>query len=260
MSPTPPRTLVKELLDLAKCWIDVPLGLASQFQQDRASGSYQATFNKTDPLVSVCVGTYNRAKLLSERCVPSILAQSYRNIELIVVGDGCTDDTTERLGKITDERLHFTNLPDRGQYPQNPRFRWMVAGTHSVNHALRMARGDFIAHLDDDDEYFPNRVEELVDFMMDRRLDLAWHPFYMQNQDGSWTLRSCETLEMGSITTSSCFYHHWLRRIEWDINAYKLLEAGDWNRFRKFRYIGVEAARHPEALLRHYKERNQQTD
>ena len=52
---------------------------------------------KEDPLVSVYVPTYNRADLLMERAVGSILAQTYRNFELIVVGDHCTDDTAERL-------------------------------------------------------------------------------------------------------------------------------------------------------------------
>jgi hypothetical protein len=50
-----------------------------------------------------------------------------------------------------------------------------------------------------------------------------------------------------------------LARIGWDINAHLLAEPGDWNRLRKFLYLGVKAQRVPEALLRHYKERAQKS-
>ena len=48
-----------------------------------------------------------------ERCIPSILGQTYDNLELIVVGDGCTDETDELLTAIDDPRLNFINPPER---------------------------------------------------------------------------------------------------------------------------------------------------
>jgi glycosyltransferase involved in cell wall biosynthesis len=132
----------------------------------------------------------------------------------------------------------------------------MVAGTKSVNHTLKMARGDFVTHLDDDDEYLPNRLRALLEVAQNRRLGLVWHPFYFETDQG-WQVRDCLKFEKGSITTSSSFYHGWLARIPWNPHAYRFYEPGDWNRFRKFRYLGVPAARHEGILLRHYRERNQ---
>lgn len=258
--PGPVQTLISNSMDRARSWVDASPARARDLEQARNSDSFQGVYDKSEPLVSVCVGTYNRAELLTTRCLPSILGQTYRNLDVIVVGDACTDDTFERLKAFRDKRLRYVNLEQRGVYPENPRFRWMVAGTKSVNHALGMAQGDFITHLDDDDEYLPDRIEKLLRFSLSRHLELAWHPFYMQNTDESWHIRPCEELAYGSITTSSCLYHHWFKRIEWNINAWKLREPGDWNRFRKFKHLKVRAGRFPEPLLRHFRERAQRPD
>ena len=57
------------------------------------------------------------------------------------------------MAKIKDPRVRFHNLRRRGKYPANAMRRWMVAGTGAANQALRSARGDYITHLDDDDEF-----------------------------------------------------------------------------------------------------------
>jgi len=251
------RTKVKRTVDTAKCWLDVDRGLVQSCHHARQSNEYQAVYSKSKPLVSVCVTTYNRGELLVERCLPSILGQTYANLEVIVVGDCCTDDTAKLIEKINDRRLCFVNLPTRGDYPKNPRLRWMVAGTQSINHALQLSTGDFITHLDDDDAYAPDRIEKLVEFTQSNRLDFVWHPFHMQAPDLSWYIRECAEFQKGSVTTSSSFYHAWFKRIGWNPKAYRFYEPGDWNRFRKFRYIGVEAAHYPEPLLWHYRERSQ---
>ncbi len=258
LSPLKPfYSLAQNLLDTPKSWLDVNGELIGNLKIARNSEKFQHVFDKSEPLVSVCVGTYNRAAELMERCIPSILNQTYQNLEVIIVGDACTDDTFERLNTFKDLRLRFVNLPQRGDYPSNPRHRWMVAGTQPTNHALNMSTGDFITHLDDDDEYLPDRIEKLVRYSQEHRLELVWHPFFMENQTGDWYIRPCHKMMLGGITTSSSFYHGWFKRIEWNINAWKLREPGDWNRFRKFKYIKVKALRYPEPLLRHYRERNQ---
>ena len=248
---------LKKQLDSFKSRVDVSDDLFDRFQEDRTSESYQEVFVKRDPLVTVCVGTYNRGHLLLDRCLKSILNQDYKNIEVIVVGDCCTDDTEQLVAEIKDERLYFINLPERGKYPDNPQFRWMVAGTTTMNHALSLAKGDFITHLDDDDEYMPGRITKLVTFIQKTRADIIWHPYWRQNDRYKWRLSEGRTYDAGQVTTSSVFYHNWLKQIPWDINAYKYLEPGDWNRFRKIKYLGVKATRYDEPLLKHYREMQQ---
>jgi glycosyltransferase involved in cell wall biosynthesis len=207
-------------------------------------------------LVTVAVATYNRARLLTERCIPSVLGQTYDNLELIVVGDGCTDETEEVMPEIRDPRLTFVNLPERGSYPADPVRRWMVAGTQALNKAMSMARGDFVTHLDDD-EYMPDRLEKLVEFAIDNRCDFVWHPCWSEDQEGNWKSIEAPHFVHSHVTTSSVFYRSWFTRIEWNVDAHLLMEPGDWNRFRRIKYIDPVMMRYPEPLLKHYRQMNQ---
>jgi glycosyltransferase involved in cell wall biosynthesis len=206
------------------------------------------------PLVSVCVTTWNRAALLTERCIPSVLGQTWEHLEMIVVGDGCTDDTGERVARIKDPRLTFINQTERGAYPRDPERRWMVAGTHAINRARRMAKGDWVTQLDDDDEYTRDRLEKLVRFAAETAADFVWHPFWVEDASGSWAINDAQEFASGQLTNGSVFYRSWFTKIEADINAHRLLEPGDWNRYRRIRHINPVMRRHPEALLRHYRE------
>lgn len=213
-----------------------------------------------DPLISVCVATYNRPQLLLERCVPSILAQTYPNLELIIVGDGAAEPTVNAIKSIRDSRLRWENVDEklRANYPprdgKNNKF-WMVAGTNALNRGLELARGEFITHLDDDDAYVPDRLEKLLRFAQQKRADFVYHPFWFEPQPGVWKLKEADSFTFGQITTSSVFYRSWLKTIPWDINAHELNEPGDWNRFRKMKYLGVVHARYPEPLLNHFQEK-----
>src|SRR5215213_8124219 len=193
-----------EQVDLLKSSLEVPQDLVEAFFEWKAR-----TPIPSDPLVTVAVATYNRARLLTERCIPSVLGQTYDNLELIVVGDGCTDETEEAIAEIRDPRLTFVNLPQRGSYPAEPMRRWMVAGTQALNKAMSMARGDFVTHLDDDDEYMPDRLEKLVEFAIENECDFVWHPFWLEDSEGNWTLIEAPRFVRTQISTSSVFYRSW---------------------------------------------------
>lgn len=245
-----------ELL-LLKSRVDTEPGLFPALAAERLSPAYRQRRENPSPLVSICIATYNRGELVCDRAIASLLEQTHRNIEVIVIGDHCTDDTEARVAAIRDSRLRFVNLPERGNYPEEPHRRWCVAGTTPVNVALSMAEGDFITHLDDDDRHVPDRIEKLLTFVRSEALELAYHPFTCENQNGSWTVNGADRFELGRITSSSIFYDRFFARIPWDIDAHLLDEPGDWNRLRKFAYLGARIGRHPEPLLEHFRERNQ---
>jgi glycosyltransferase involved in cell wall biosynthesis len=118
-----------------------------------------------NPLVSVCVPTYNRGSLLVERAVSSVLSQTYKNLELVVVGDHCTDNTVELLAQIDDPRLRFYNLPHRKRnYPPTVESHWFVGGAIPANKAMELARGKWIARVDDDDTWSSDHIEALLRF------------------------------------------------------------------------------------------------
>ncbi|HEY0130692.1 MAG TPA: glycosyltransferase family 2 protein [Allosphingosinicella sp.] len=255
LKPLGIRTRIREEWRSLK---DLGFAARSAFRKDRKGAAYQAAFDEPEPLVTVCIATFNRGRLLTERSIPSILAQTYRNLELIVIGDGCTDDTAERVAAIDDPRLRFENFTERGRYPEDPHHRWMVAGTGATNRALSIARGSFVTHLDDDDEHDPSRIEKLLALIRRERADLVYHPFHYEMPDGTWRTNSADRFGIGKVTTSSMFYHRRLAEIPWDVEAWKYLEPGDWNRLRKLRFLGVRSVRHPDPLLSHYRERSQE--
>lgn len=106
--------------------------------------------------VSVIVPTFNRTELLMKRCLPSVLAQTDRDWECHVIGDGTEQETVDAMAGVvrSDSRFRFTNLP-HAEYPEDPVQRWGLLGLVSLNYGLDHALGDWIAVLADDDEFAP---------------------------------------------------------------------------------------------------------
>lgn len=251
------RRLCKPLEDPILNVRELGLAARAEFQRERETPQYQAAFDQAEPLVSICIATFNRAELLRERSLRSCLDQTYRNIEIIVVGDACTDDTERMMATVSDSRVRFVNLKQRGEYPEDPHLRWMVAGTAAVNHALGMASGHFITHLDDDDEHAPERLEVLLKSLIEKRADLVYHPFHFETAHHKWRVNRARSFRYVNATTSSIFYHQYFRSVPWDPMAYRFREPGDWNRLRKIRFLGAHIMRDPRILLSHYRERSQ---
>jgi glycosyltransferase involved in cell wall biosynthesis len=99
------------------------------------------------PIVSVVIPTRNRP-LLAARAVRSALAQTFADLEIVVVVDGADSDTVPGLSAIHDARVRFVELPRS------------VGGSEARNVGVRNARGEWIAFLDDDDEWFPDKTEK----------------------------------------------------------------------------------------------------
>lgn len=234
--------------------VELGMDIAHELERARTTEQFQEVFVKNEPLVSVIIATYNRSSLLLERSLASILGQTYTNFEVIVVGDHCTDNTFDLLAAVEDPRLRYTNLAQRGPYPEDARRRWMVAGSPAMNEGLRMAKGDFITHLDDDDTHPAHRLELLVEQAQQRRAELLWHPFRREHLDHGWVTIDAPQFAINQATTSSIFYHQWFSRIEWDVDAHYALEPGDWNRLKKFAWLDVKRERVDEPLLDHYLE------
>lgn len=192
-----------------------------------------------DPLVTVRIATYNRAQLLVERAIESVLNQSYKNLEILVVGDACDDATSEAVQTIRDDRLCFVNLPTRGTYPEAPRTAWrQVAGTHPMNAALVLARGNWIAPCDDDDSFTPNHVERLLTHAIENRLEMVWSRTALRRDD-NWRVTTGPELKMGQISHGSVLYSLGLRFFRHSNTSWKLGEPGDWNLWRRMRDAGV---------------------
>lgn len=103
------------------------------------------------PLVSVIVPAYNAERFL-ERSLRSALAQTYRNLEIVVVDDGSSDRTAEIARGTGDPRVRYLSQPNRGQGPAR-------------NNGIRASAGAYVTLLDADDYYLPEKVGRQVEFL-----------------------------------------------------------------------------------------------
>lgn len=104
------------------------------------------------PLVSVVIPTHNRAALL-KRALESVRAQTHANLEIIVVDDASDDNTARVVDDIEDSRIRYIrHESNRG-------------GSAARNTGIAAAIGSYIAFLDDDDEWLPEKVEEQLKAM-----------------------------------------------------------------------------------------------
>ena len=245
-------------LDALRSRIDLGDAAHRAFQVDRRTSEFRSVFAQPDPLVTCVVATYNRADELVDRSLASLRAQTHSNLQIVVVGDRCTDDTAKRVAGLRDSRIEYVELTDRAEYPEDPRWRWMVAGGPAMNEGLRRAEGAFVTHLDDDDRHEPHRVETLVAAAQAHEAEMLWHPFHVEREDG-WHVNPAREFASGMVTTSSIFYHSWFRRVEWDPASYLTREPGDAHRIRRIAWLGPVLHRHPLPLLWHHRERRQQS-
>ena len=102
-----------------------------------------------DPRVSVIITTHNRATLLP-RAVHSVLAQTYGDYEIIVVDDGSSDDTQAVIADFEDQRIRSVRRNRSG------------GASAARNTGISKSRGEYIAFLDDDDEWTPTKLERQV--------------------------------------------------------------------------------------------------
>jgi hypothetical protein len=120
------------------------------------------------PLVSVVIPTFNRWGMVSA-AIESARAQSYANLEIIVVDDGSTDPVPDDFGGHGDKRVTVLRRPDN---------RGAAAAR---NAGIDSARGGFIAFLDSDDSWAPDKIERQVAFMnggATRQIDVCCTGFY----------------------------------------------------------------------------------
>jgi glycosyltransferase involved in cell wall biosynthesis len=110
--------------------------------------------NPEQPLVSIIVPTFNRARYL-ERCVQSILGQTYPKIECLVMDGASKDGSVEMLQRLagTDPRLKFISEPDTGE-------------VDATNKGMSLAAGDLMGVQASDDFYVPDAVELAVAFLL----------------------------------------------------------------------------------------------
>lgn len=167
----------------------------SRFLEDREV--YLHPQNRPDPLVSVILPSYKlREGGMNRRAVESVLAQSFTDFEFIIVDDGSLDGLFPLLRSYqeADSRIIIVRHA-------------INSGLHAIrlNEAIMMAKGRYIAYMFEDDEWYPNALECLVDTLVKNGgegLAYGTVDWVIHRPDGS--VETTGSWVIGTLTTLSC--------------------------------------------------------
>ncbi len=230
----------KELFPQFKYFDQDRFRLMEKLKDLRKQKEYQSAFSKKEPLVSVRVATYNNVEELINRAIPSVINQTYKNWEIVIVGDYCTDDTEEQIKKLNHPKIKFEQLSFHYPYPENQLQRWMAQGALVHNKAVELCKGDWIVPLDDDNEFLPNHIEMLLEKARKDKLELVYGNMISIDRETGETNRVGRfPPQLGTFDFSACLYHKALNIFSYDINSYFLGEVVDTNLIRRFREAEV---------------------
>lgn len=176
-------------------------------------------------LISVIIPTYNREKLI-ERSINSVLNQTYKNIELIVVDDFSSDNTEKVVKKYTDERLHYIKLEKNS------------GACVARNVGIENAKGEYIAFQDSDDVWHDNKLEIQLEYMKKNNAEVSFcnmMRYKINEKEPKEIPQDCpegvikyETLLKKSVVSTQCLMakKSCFDNIKFDINLPRLQ---DWD-------------------------------
>lgn len=210
----------------------------------RNSSAYVSAVGDSEPLVSVRIASYRKTEELVDVAIASILRQTYERFEIVVVNDGPNDRTRLALDGLRDSRIRYFELDARGKYPDDPRSRWMVAGTAAANLAAELSKGHWVAPLDDDDEFLPDHIAKLLKTAQDASVELAYGALSQKNLINNTEARIWSyPPAISQFSFQASIYIRALCDVfRFDPDAWLLDEPGDWNLIRRMSAAGVTMA------------------
>ena len=176
--------------------------------------------------------------------IASVLSQTYPHFELVVVNDGPNAQTRQAVTGLGDPRVRYEEFPGRKPYPADSHFRWMVAGSPGMNRGAELARGTWIAPLDEDDSFTPDHLEKLVDLAIKEQVELAYGALIQRNlinktESRIWSFPP----SMSAFSFQGAIYLRQLHPLfRYDEASWVVGEPGDWNLVRRMTAAGVRMA------------------
>lgn len=122
------------------------------------------------PLVTIAISLYNNEQQIN-RCIQSVLNQSYHNIEILVVNDGSTDSSKEKACTFVDNRISIVDKENGGL-------------SSARQFALNLATGDFICFIDGDDYLLPDYVDKMLERIQRDHSDICICSTLFEDEDG----------------------------------------------------------------------------
>jgi hypothetical protein len=205
----------------------------------RETPEYELAYSDPEPLVSFTVATYTNREALMGRALPSMLAQTYERIEVVIVGDAAAPEIERDVKSLRDPRVRFVNQTYRGPYDEHADRLWYVAGGPPSNEALRLARGRWIASMDDDDVCRPERVELLLRAAREHRWEFCYGQILEHLPDAPDRLVCRFPPALGAVNLQASLMHSGLTFIGAELGDALFETPGDWSRIRRMMRVGV---------------------
>jgi teichuronic acid biosynthesis glycosyltransferase TuaG len=148
-----------------------------------------------EPLVSIITPNYNSEKFITE-CIDSVRNQTYKKWELIIIDDCSTDNSVSIIKKLqaTDARIKLIKL-NKNSGPAVAR-----------NKGIEEAKGTYIAFLDSDDFWLPQKLKVQVPFMQTKKTSLSFSSYYSvnENKKNQKLLKAKETINYNKLLKGNC--------------------------------------------------------
>lgn len=243
---------LERIAEMLRAIADEEPATRRRLKELRASPGYREAFEIAEPLVSVVIPTYRGFESLRDVALPSALAQTHRNIEVLVVGDAAPPEAAEVVAGCGDDRVSFQNLPLRGPYPDDPDRAWLVTGSPPYNAGVASARGKWIAPLADDDAFTPEHVELLLEAAVERKLELVYSPLRAHLSDGSEVLVGEFPPRLREFGLQGAIYHAGLSFMELNLADDVFDVPNDWSLCRRMLRAGVRMGMIEQPTVEYY--------
>lgn len=157
------------------------------------------------PRVTVIIPTYKRSVEFLSRAVKSVIDQTYKNIEIIVIDDSPSnyierDNIKKYMDSIVNQDI---------KYYQNEK---NMGGSLARNRGIELATGEYISFLDDDDEYMPEKIEKQIKFMLYGGNDLSFSNMIMYNSSGI-VVDFREYTDIPAFDNESLLHYHLMHHV-----------------------------------------------
>jgi hypothetical protein len=208
----------------------------------RSSPEFERAWDDPNPLVTVSVVTRGRAHELSQRSLPSILAQTHERLELIVIGDAAGAEAEDAVRALDDPRVTWRDLPHRFEWTDDQRKRWLVGSTMGRQEAYRIASGDWFVSFDDDDSMRPDCIESLLATARAERAEAAYGQISVHWSDGTTVDAGRFPPAIGHFSWAAAIHHTGLRFFGRPLVAAEFGLPGDWFLAERMLRVGVRFA------------------
>jgi glycosyltransferase involved in cell wall biosynthesis len=194
-------------------------------------------------LVSVIIPTFNRVEYLFSRALPSVINQTHKNLEIIVVSHGSTDETNIRVQKLSleDSRVRLITIKrDKLSYPGKAEYHWFAGPVVPINTGLKTARGKWIARIDDDDIWINTHIELSLKEALRKKLEFVSSSYEVEDKNGTRIVKPEGNPPIGGVQT--WLYKSYLKRMYANIDCWrkKWNKVNDTDLQDRFRKIGLK--------------------